>query len=284
MKGNGRSSPKRLVDYVCLVGSRHVASDPPQSGYEEAELLRRFPPDDHPDFPLPSNIANFCQPEGHIRIATTLPTSASSDIPDDVIPAEAAAAAVSDASIVNFSTSAISPSEVTTFVFTLTDKDSNVTRFAVCHNFYRHLKSSRLPSKTSSRQRNNGYRPINNDNGAAASDEDDEDNGDTMAAKNFGSASRRSNQKTSVKHYSLTSICIISHFQFFSNFKECALALKRLVTVCSQLNHPSSIDHRISKRLHAELDAWNILLHLNLKPSPTLSQQQQLSIGKQSRT
>ena len=281
MKGNGRSSPKRLVDYVCLVGSRHVASDPPQSGYEEAELLRRFPPDDHPDFPLPSNIANFCQPEGHFRITTTLPTSVSSDIPDNVIAAEAGAAPASDP-IVNFSTSTISPSEVTTFVFTLTDKDSNVTRFAVCHNFYRHLKSSRSTSKTSSRQRNNGYRPINNDNGAA-SDEDDEDNGDTKA-KNFGSSSgsgRRSNQKTAVKHYSLTSICIISHFQFFSNFKECTLALKRLVTVCSQLNHPTSIDHR---RLHTEFGAWDILLHLNLKPSPTLSPQHRFSNGKKSST
>ena len=137
MKGMGsKSPPQRLVDYVCLVGSssssRQVQTE---DEAEVAQLLRRFPPEDHPDFPLPSNIASFCQPEGHFR-TTTLPTSASSDIP------HAAVSTASEAATISETLTSISPSEVTTFVFTLTDKDSNVTRYAVCHNFYRYRKTS----------------------------------------------------------------------------------------------------------------------------------------------
>ena len=250
MKGNGRSEPQRLIDYICLVGSNQ---DPgkgggvessladQQVGYEEAKLLRRFPAEDHPDFPLPSNIASFCQPEGHLRTSTrisnsaTLTTSNSSDIHE------------TDLTTDTVNTTSISPSEVTTFVFTLTDKDSNVTRYAVCHNFYRQIKN---PSRNSNK-RNNGYRPIDNENAGIS----DDDSTGPLPPKNFPPPSRRGCSHVQAKHYSLTSICIISHFQFFSNFKECALAFKRLVTVCNQVN---TTLHR--QRMHSDLDAWNILL------------------------
>ena len=286
MKGNGRSSPKRLFDYICLVGSKQdpgggageagggVESDQ-QAGYEEADLLRRFPLEDHPDFPLPSNIASFCQPEGHLRTSTrisnsaTLTTSASSDIHETDLTTDIA------------NSTSISPSEVTTFVFTLTDKDSNVTRYAVCHNFFRQIKN---PNRHSNKRNlsNNGYLPIDNDNGGISDEEDDSIG--ALPPKNFPPPPRiRGCSHGQAKHYSLTSICIISHFQFFSNFKECALAFKRLVTVCNQVNTTMQ-----RQRMHSDLDAWNILLH------PSKQQQQSpettaassvapLPIGKKSR-
>ena len=139
----------------------------------------------------------------------------------------------------------------------------------------RHLPSSRNTVKHS-HQRNNGYRPFNNSHGggaAAASDEEEDE------PKNF--PRKKSNQ--TAKHYSLTSICIISHFQFFSNFKECALALKRLVTLCNQLNHPSwgsSALHLPRRRIGPEMDAWNLLLQLQQQHSS--SQNLTIPRGKKS--
>lgn len=32
------------------------------------ELLRRYPPEDHKDFPLPNEVVYFCQPEGCVSV------------------------------------------------------------------------------------------------------------------------------------------------------------------------------------------------------------------------
>merc|ERR1712183_712824 len=54
------SAMGRLVEYVLAVGVKKPRIDSTQS----PELLRRFPPTDHKDFPLPPDIVFFCQPEG----------------------------------------------------------------------------------------------------------------------------------------------------------------------------------------------------------------------------
>ena len=69
------------------------------------ELLRRYPPNDHADFPLPLDMVYFCQPEGCVSVGPRRTGSAIRD--------------------------------ATSFVFTLTDKDSGKTRFGICVNFYR---------------------------------------------------------------------------------------------------------------------------------------------------
>lgn len=56
-------------------------------------------------------------------------------------------------------------------------------------------------------------------------------------------------QRKEGEFYTLTSICIISHFQFFSNFKECALILRRLI---NGANHAQRSQHR-------RYDAWKLL-------------------------
>ena len=88
------------------------------------QLLRRFPEDqDHEDFPLPRNVVSFCQPDGCFTISSSSTYQ-------------------NDENDINSQSSTDHNQEFRTrecnsFVFTLTDKDTNVTRYGVCHNFYR---------------------------------------------------------------------------------------------------------------------------------------------------
>lgn len=88
-------------------------------------MLRRYPPSDHADFPLPLDMVYFCQPEGCISVGPRRTGTAIR--------------------------------EASSFVFTLTDKDSGKyfyiknfqnycfyvqfikgkTRYGICVNFYR---------------------------------------------------------------------------------------------------------------------------------------------------
>lgn len=173
MRGNEATRKKRLVDYVCLVGEANAADDLFEN--EPPRILARFPLQDHEDFPLPKNVASFCQPDGTTFLTSTQEPTAST-------------------------------LDSSTFVFTLTDKDSNITRYAVCHNFYRLVQSDE----------SNIY--------SRMSDLDDGSGG--------GSNEDQAEQQRQWC-FCLTSICLISHYQFFSNFKECALVLRRLVSGCN---------------------------------------------------
>lgn len=110
----------RLVDYIAIVGSRSggastaTADVNSTSAYSSLiqvpELLRRYPPEDHKDFPLSPDIVFFCQPEG--------------------------------CSFVKAKRSAVR--ETNTFVFTLTEKDANRVRYGVVVNFYRPVETRRF--------------------------------------------------------------------------------------------------------------------------------------------
>lgn len=134
----------RLIDYLAIVGSRGTAAPPrsnlgcPGGGnsptvqvsfkdfshplltqvkntltslslslypFQIPELLRRYPPTDHKDFPLPLDMVYFCQPEGCLSVGP-----------------RRTGQAIRDAS---------------SFVFMLTDKDSGKVRYGICVNFYR---------------------------------------------------------------------------------------------------------------------------------------------------
>ena len=77
----------RLVDYLVIVGARSPSKT---SVVQTPELLRRYPPEEHEDFPLPADVVCFCQPEGCVSVG-----------PKKTVLREAAS-----------------------FVFSLTDKDS----------------------------------------------------------------------------------------------------------------------------------------------------------------
>lgn len=83
--------------------------------FQIPELLRRYPPSDHADFPLPLDMVYFCQPEGCVSVGPRRTGSA-----------------IRDAS---------------SFVFMLTDKDSGKTRYGICVNFYRPVEKA-VPTST----------------------------------------------------------------------------------------------------------------------------------------
>uniref|UniRef100_A0A1I8JJU3 MAP kinase-activating death domain protein n=1 Tax=Macrostomum lignano TaxID=282301 RepID=A0A1I8JJU3_9PLAT len=93
----------RLLDYVVLIGAR-LPPARQTSVSQTPDILRRYPPTDHRDFSLPPDVAFFCQPEGCLALGRRRRTG------------------VRDSS---------------TFVFTLTEKDSGLVRYGICLNFYR---------------------------------------------------------------------------------------------------------------------------------------------------
>ncbi|XP_034123415.1 MAP kinase-activating death domain protein isoform X13 [Drosophila guanche] len=104
----------RLVDYMAIVGA-HTTPPMPKGlqGFKAPpvqvpDLLRRYPPSDHADFPLPLDMVYFCQPEGCTSVGPRRTGSAIRDM--------------------------------TSFVFALTDKDSGKTRYGICVNFYRPIE------------------------------------------------------------------------------------------------------------------------------------------------
>jgi len=97
----------RLLDYILIVGSRHPNRN--DSVVQTPELLRRYPLDDHGDFPLPPDVVFFCQPEGCISVGQKRLTLR----------------------------------DTSSFVFALTEKDSGRTRYGVCVNFYRPFERTR---------------------------------------------------------------------------------------------------------------------------------------------
>ncbi|XP_055385928.1 MAP kinase-activating death domain protein isoform X2 [Condylostylus longicornis] len=105
----------RLVDYLAIVGTRFAPTgrlDKNSSHVLVPQLLRRYPPIDHDDFPLPLDVVFFCQPEGCTTIDSTK--------------------------------NAIRGNK--TFVFTLTDKDSGKTRYGICVNFYKDISRRAMKS------------------------------------------------------------------------------------------------------------------------------------------
>lgn len=97
----------RLADYLAIVGCRQPSRSNSAGNIQAPELLRRYPVEDHKDFPLPLDMVYFCQPEGCVSVG----------------PRKTALR------------------EATSFVFTLTDKDSGKSQFAIFNSFIRHICS-----------------------------------------------------------------------------------------------------------------------------------------------
>ncbi|XP_059507933.1 MAP kinase-activating death domain protein isoform X5 [Stegostoma tigrinum] len=191
----------RLLDYLVIIGARQPSSE---SIAQTPELLRRYPLEDQRDFPLPPDVVFFCQPEGCLSVRQRR-----TSLRDD-----------------------------SSFVFTLTDKDSGVIRYGVCVNFYRSFQK---------RSRDRPDRSLPHAKGSATETPDTEqnnsDSGSSLATHSADSTpdiSRSPRLKRHLKsgnrsrNSTLTSLCILSHYPFFSTFRECLYTLKRLVDSCSE--------------------------------------------------
>lgn len=182
----------RLVEYVITVGIKKPRIDTTQS----PELLRRFPLDDHKDFPLPPDIVFFCQPEGCSSALRR-----------------------------------ISLRQTNTFVFTLTDKDSGITRYGICCNFFRPCfglpkeryhnevgKSYSYDSVSSSEEHHFSHRNVRRNEPKLTKSH-------SLPLHGFSD----SQSLSSMLCFSLTSICIVTSYPFFSTFRECLFVCRKLV-------------------------------------------------------
>ncbi|XP_036883774.1 MAP kinase-activating death domain protein isoform X17 [Sturnira hondurensis] len=196
----------RLLDYLVIVGARHPSSD---SVAQTPELLRRYPLEDHAEFPLPPDVVFFCQPEGCLSVRQRRMS-----LRDD-----------------------------TSFVFTLTDKDTGVTRYGICVNFYRSFQK-RMPKEKG--EAGPGSRGKEGPRAACASEElgtEGSESGSSLQPPSTDSTpdvnqsprgKHRAKAGSRSRNSTLTSLCVLSHYPFFSTFRECLYTLKRLVDCCSE--------------------------------------------------
>ncbi|XP_061526262.1 MAP kinase-activating death domain protein isoform X20 [Phycodurus eques] len=211
----------RLLDYLVVVGARQPSSD---SVAQTPQLLRRYPLEDHQDFPLPPDVVFFCQPEGCLSIRQRR----------------------------------VSLRDDSSFVFTLTDKDSGITRYGICVNFYRSFqrghhrtrvdKSGQIETATQSGDstsegsdgstggQSSGLSPSNKAESVpqSASGEESEPPATKLNAGKAAQLRRNERMAARNRNSTLTSLCILSHYPFFSTFRECLYILKRMVDCCSQ--------------------------------------------------
>ncbi|XP_074478433.1 MAP kinase-activating death domain protein [Sebastes fasciatus] len=212
----------RLLDYLVVVGARQPSSD---NVAQTPQLLRRYPLEDHHDFPLPPDVVFFCQPEGCLSIRQRR----------------------------------VSLRDDSSFVFMLTDKDSGITRYGICVNFYRSFQrghhrargdksghtetAAQATESASDGSDGSGGGPTSmlsppNNAESAPAPASGEESGQPGAELNAGKSPqhRRSAAKMAARNRNstLTSLCILSHYPFFSTFRECLYILKRLVDCCSQ--------------------------------------------------
>ncbi|XP_051754405.1 MAP kinase-activating death domain protein isoform X36 [Ctenopharyngodon idella] len=202
----------RLLDYLVVVGARQPSSD---SVAQTPQLLRRYPLEDHNDFPLPPDVVFFCQPEGCLSIRQRR----------------------------------VSLRDDTSFVFALTDKDSGITRYGICLNFYRSFQKGHHRPRAEGK----GEKAPHTDSAVEATEKSDPSSltlpgestvpppGDgALPPGESGSVGKSPRSKRSGRlapqnrNSTLMSLCILSHYPFFSTFRECLYILKRMVDCCSQ--------------------------------------------------
>ncbi|XP_052457749.1 MAP kinase-activating death domain protein isoform X24 [Carassius gibelio] len=202
----------RLLDYLVVVGARQPSSD---SVAQTPQLLRRYPLEDHNELPLPPDVVFFCQPEGCLSVRQRR----------------------------------VSLRDDTSFVFTLTDKDSGVTRYGICLNFYRSFQKGHHRPRTEGK----GEKPSHTDPAVEATEKFDPSTStlpgestlppagdETLPPGEPGSTGKSPRSKHTGRqapqnrNSTLTSLCILSHYPFFSTFRECLYILKRMVDCCSQ--------------------------------------------------
>ncbi|KAL9883197.1 rab3 GDP-GTP exchange factor isoform 1-T1 [Glossina fuscipes fuscipes] len=286
----------RLVDYLAIVGTRNAPCLPKgltgnkTPPVQIPELLRRYPPSNHVDFPLPLDMVYFCQPEGCISVGPRRTGSAIRDM--------------------------------SSFVFALTDKDSGKTRYGICVNFYRPIErfapgnekisTPMISTQTARGRRNSAFRReswrksiekssdsafssyglLNSSSdyrsNVAPSDSDREltsrrdsdtphhvqhkvhqgymqsaptlglmaPSGDSESGGSHSPSPRASRKRMKLRNQSLTSLCIISHHPFFTTFRECLFILKKLIDACNESSSPKRVG---SSQKFTRDNVWTVL-------------------------
>ncbi|XP_035738167.1 MAP kinase-activating death domain protein-like isoform X9 [Vespa mandarinia] len=265
----------RLVDYLAIVGARSAPIS--RQPVQVPELLRRYPVEDHKDFPLPLDMVYFCQPEGCSSVG----------------PKRTALR------------------EATSFTFTLTDKDSGKTRYGICVNFYRPIERAgtnarggismrrdkynttfrreswrksmekSTDSAFSSDYRSSAVGPSDSEKDCSSSRRDSDTShapyaprlgvtapsGDSESGGSHSPSPRASRRRQRIRNHSLTSLCIISHHPFFSMFRECLFVLKKIIDACNDNSTPQKVG--ASRQTNRD-SVWSVLSGQVLEGTPSI--------------
>lgn len=169
------------------------------------ELLRRYPLDDHKDFMLPQDVTYFCQPEGCNNINCSSQQRADAN------------------------------RDTTSFIFTLTEKDSARVRYGVCINFFRPIEKKPASSGNTGGG-NSKSSSLKSKKNPTETDEEDKSSSKHHQHHHHQQTpqrKKRGKKASDVKYtHTLTSLCIISHHPFFSLFRECLYILRRIIEAC----------------------------------------------------
>ncbi|XP_061378806.1 MAP kinase-activating death domain protein isoform X3 [Danaus plexippus] len=249
----------RLVDYLTIVGAKPYTTGKGLAPVQAPELLRRYPLTNHDDFPLPLDMVYFCQPEGCVSVGPRRQLAH------------------------------IATRDTTSFVFTLTDKDSGKTRYGICINFYRAMERAPTPGprersvlrreswrKSMERSSDSAFSSDYRSSNVAPSDsERDCSAGPRLApappdSESGGSHSpspRATRKRQRIRNHSLTSICLLSHHPFFSTFRECLFILKKLIDACNESSSPRRVG--ASRQLFRDT-VWSVLTGQAYDNTPTI--------------
>lgn len=205
-----KNSP-RLIDYVVFVGKKN----PSRNGraISQPELLRAYPPQNHADFALPSDIVYFCQPEGCYSTSSRSfildPRHSGGRLPQNI--------------------------KMRSFTFMLTDKESNIARFGICLNFLRPIgrrKSSYTANIT--RRRITSFksalsRIVSSGSPTHFRSYDTPVDSSSSSDSSDFIGNQAVDKPDRPYTHTLTSICLVSRYQFFKKFKKCLQFLYTLI-------------------------------------------------------
>ena len=184
---NGAALCPRLIDYFLVVAGRQP-QDVRHTVCSSPEILRRYPIRDHDDFLLPPDVSFFCQPEGCLNVTR-----------------QQMSHLVKNSS----------------FVFCLTDKDTNKVRYGVTYSFYQ-LRSFDIPEE------------------------------ELQADETLLSTPKRHKHR---RRYQLISLCILSHHPFFGTFRDMLMAITHLIDRYEDKIQRLAHNHHLGRR-----SIWDFLI------------------------
>ncbi|VDK76803.1 unnamed protein product [Dibothriocephalus latus] len=186
----------------------------------------------------------------------------------------------------NGSSSSQKPLKSEFFTFSLTDKETNATRFGLCLNFLRPIPRRKRPSlnKRTSRHtstQDSGSRLPSTSNEHSVSTKKHSQSDTSSSSDSEDSASLVDRPDRPYTH-TLTSLCIVSHYPFCRKFEHCLLFIYNLIqklhescrprfagrqTVWSAITGGTiNISHPAVRKSIDEIDTW--ILRLLSTPSP----------------
>ncbi|XP_044750081.1 MAP kinase-activating death domain protein isoform X2 [Coccinella septempunctata] len=251
----------RLIDYLAIVGvrsSNNATKLSSSTSIQAPELLRRYPVQDHKDFPMPLDMVYFCQPEGCSSVGPKRTAQR----------------------------------DATSFVFTLTDKDCGKTRYGICVNFYRPIEKlsaglSAAGRRASTSIRRNSWRksmekssdsafsrssnigPSDSEKDTSRRDSESltpnlttprlgvtAPSNDSESGGSHSPSPRASRKRNKIKNHSLTSLCLLSHHPFFTSFRECLHILRKLIDACNESSNPRRVG---GSKQNPRESVWSVL-------------------------